>query len=170
MQLLILPRGTNAEELFSAGAKLGSNGELIFSGFQTTEIPLSTSLLVHNKEDEYAQHTLTSALTLFSGNIAAARSSLPNPKNSIPTSRQVDWVTSYLRREQNPKEQSSLKQEKHVHFEQPERTSSKKDRGKASDSTSDLQSDKKRSKSSHKEKKRHEGEDMKDRKVNKVKG
>ncbi|ESU35792.1 Hypothetical protein DHA2_152723 [Giardia duodenalis] len=151
MQLLVLPRGTNAEALFSTGARLGSKGELIFSGFQAIEIPLSTSLLLHNKGDEYTQHTLTSALTLLSGDMAAARSSLPNPKNSIPTSRQVDWVTSHLRREQDQKTKHSLKQEKHVHFEQPEKKRSKS------------------SKSSRKEKKRHEDEGMKDRRVSKIK-
>ncbi len=160
MQLLILPRGTNAEELFSAGAKLDDKGKLTFSGFQTTEIPFSTSLLVHDKGDKYTQHTLATVLTLFSGD-KMAQDSLPNCKNSLPTSRRSSWITSYLSKTQN-QGQPAPKQEKHTHSRKVDKESKKKHKAKASSSVSEPTS-------SHKEDKHHTSEDVNDRKIKKVK-
>ena len=153
MQLLILPRGTNAEELFSAGAKLDDKGKLTFSGFQTTEIPFSTSLLVHDKGDKYTQHTLATVLTLFSGDTMA--------QNNLPTSRRSNWITSYLSKTQN-QGQPAPKQEKHTHSRKVDKESKKKHKAKASSSVSEPTS-------SHKEDKHHTNEDVNDRKIKKVK-
>lgn len=155
MQLLVLPRGTNAEELFAAGAKIDSKGKLIFTGFQAAEIPLSTSLLMYDTEDKYTQHTLTSALTLLSSDMITTENSLPNPKNSLPTSRCNDWVTSHLRGDYNPDIASSTKKkEKRVHFERADKESKKKKhKEKSPDHTTDSKSEKTKSESSRKESK-----------------
>lgn len=162
MQLLILPRGTNAEELFAAGAKVDSNGKLVLSGFQTAEIPLTTSVLMHAENEKYIQYKLTSALTLLPGDTTAAENDLPNSKNSLPTSRSSNWVTAYLRGDITP---STLKREKHVHFEETDKGSKKKHKEKTAIQTSDSKLEKKRSKSSHK----NDKNDKNDTKVKKVK-